>query len=82
MCLVISATVQCTKDGQFVLVIARDATVPEIDLDSISIVESTDGPCKAVDRNVDFAIYQFPVTACGTRTKVCWLILRIFFLMV
>ncbi|XP_062854179.1 zona pellucida glycoprotein 2, like 2 [Trichomycterus rosablanca] len=65
-----TVTVQCTKDGQFVLVIARDATVPEIDLDNISVVESTDSSCKAVDSNDDFAIYQFPVTACGTRIKV------------
>ncbi|XP_026789176.2 zona pellucida glycoprotein 2, like 2 [Pangasianodon hypophthalmus] len=65
-----AVTVQCTMDGQFVLVISRDVTIPSINLDSISILEATGGPCTAVDSNDDFAIYQFPVTACGARTKV------------
>nr|XP_061812812.1 zona pellucida sperm-binding protein 4-like [Nerophis lumbriciformis] len=58
-------TVQCTKDGQFIVVVARDATLPSIDLETISLLG--DGPrCTAVDSNSAFAIYQFPVTACGT----------------
>lgn len=72
--LAVSVTMQCTMDGQFVLVISRDITIPSINLDSISILEATGGPCRAVDSNDDFAIYQFPVTACGARTKV-WLAL-------
>ncbi|KAL7887877.1 hypothetical protein AOLI_G00028510 [Acnodon oligacanthus] len=60
-------TVQCTIDGQFVLVVARDTTLPRLSLDSISLLGGSDAPCSAVDSNADFAIYQFPVTACGTR---------------
>ncbi|XP_037306964.2 zona pellucida sperm-binding protein 4-like [Pungitius pungitius] len=60
-----AVTVQCTKDGQFIVVVARDATLPWIDLDSISLLG--DGPnCKYVDSNSAFVIYNFPVTACGT----------------
>ncbi|KAM8892304.1 zona pellucida sperm-binding protein 4-like [Spinachia spinachia] len=60
-----AVTVQCTKDGQFIVVVARDATLPNIDLDSISLLG--DGPnCKYVDSNSAFVIYNFPVTACGT----------------
>nr|BCD71189.1 egg envelope protein [Hyphessobrycon bentosi] len=66
----ITVTVQCTIDGQFVLVVARDTTLPRISLDSISLLGGSDGPCGVVDYNADFAIYQFPVTACGTRAKV------------
>ncbi|KAL7887903.1 hypothetical protein AOLI_G00028770 [Acnodon oligacanthus] len=62
-----TATVQCTIDGQFVLVVARDTTLPRLSLDSISLLGGSDAPCSAVDSNADFAIYQFPVTACGTR---------------
>ncbi|XP_036437105.1 zona pellucida sperm-binding protein 4-like [Colossoma macropomum] len=62
-----TVTVQCTIDGQFVLVVARDTTLPRLSLDSISLLGGSDAPCSAVDSNVDFAIYQFPVTACGTR---------------
>uniref|UniRef100_A0A3B1J7M7 Zona pellucida sperm-binding protein 4 n=1 Tax=Astyanax mexicanus TaxID=7994 RepID=A0A3B1J7M7_ASTMX len=64
-----TVTVQCTIDGQFVLVVARDATLPRISLDSISLLGGSDGPCGVADYNADFAIYQFPVTACGTRVQ-------------
>ncbi|KAM7414357.1 hypothetical protein PAMA_019260 [Pampus argenteus] len=60
-----SVTVQCTKDAQFIVVVARDATLPNIDLESISLLgEGHD--CTHVDSNSNFAIYQFPVTACGS----------------
>ncbi|KAI4889816.1 hypothetical protein NFI96_032471 [Prochilodus magdalenae] len=62
-----TVTVQCTIDGQFVLVVARDTTLPRLSLDSISLWGGSDAPCSAVDYTADFAIYQFPVTACGTR---------------
>ncbi|XP_060796678.1 zona pellucida sperm-binding protein 4-like [Neoarius graeffei] len=65
-----TVTVRCTLDGQFVLVVARDATFPRISLDSISLLGGNTGPCSPVDANTAFAIYQFPVTACGTTMKV------------
>lgn len=60
-----AVTVQCTKDGQFIVVVARDATLPNIDLESISLLSKAQG-CSYVDSNSDFAIYNFPVTSCGT----------------
>ncbi|KAI4880274.1 hypothetical protein NFI96_030708 [Prochilodus magdalenae] len=65
-----AVTVQCTKDGQFVVVVARDATVPRISLDNISMLDVVGEHCTAVDSNTDFAIFQFLVTSCGTRVKV------------
>ncbi|XP_062873289.1 zona pellucida sperm-binding protein 4-like [Trichomycterus rosablanca] len=65
-----AVTVQCTKDGQFILVVARDATLPGINLDSISLMGGNSGPCGPVDFSSAFAIYQFPVTACGTTMMV------------
>ncbi|XP_072544751.1 zona pellucida sperm-binding protein 4-like [Salminus brasiliensis] len=65
-----TVTVQCMIDGQFVLVVARDTTLPRLSLDSISLLGGSDGPCGVADYNADFAIYQFPVTACGTRAAV------------
>ncbi|XP_051917533.1 protein pygopus-like [Hippocampus zosterae] len=60
-----TVTVQCTKDAQFIVVVARDATLPSIDLETFSLLG--DGPgCMPVDSNSVFAIYQFPVTTCGT----------------
>ena len=63
-------TVQCTRDGQFVVVVARDATVPAIDVDSVSLLETNNPACTPVDFTSAFAIFQFPVTACGTTLKV------------
>lgn len=64
-----SVTVQCTRDGQFVVVVAQDATDPRTDVNSISLLKS-DGPsCTPVDFTDVFAIFQFPVTACGTTMK-------------
>ncbi|XP_049928423.1 uncharacterized protein LOC126407500 isoform X31 [Epinephelus moara] len=60
-----AVTVQCTKDAQFIVVVARDATLPNIDLESISLLGQGQG-CTHVDSNSAFAIYQFPVTACGS----------------
>lgn len=59
-------TVQCTSDGQFVVVVARDATWPHMEVDSISLLESNDPSCTPVDFTAAFAIFQFPVTTCGT----------------
>uniref|UniRef100_A0A8C6MAK6 Zona pellucida sperm-binding protein 4 n=1 Tax=Nothobranchius furzeri TaxID=105023 RepID=A0A8C6MAK6_NOTFU len=58
-------TLQCTKDGRFIVVVARDVTLPYIDLESISLLGQGQG-CTAVDSNSKFAIYFFPVTDCGT----------------
>ncbi|XP_037109208.1 zona pellucida sperm-binding protein 4-like [Syngnathus acus] len=60
-----SVTIQCTKDAQFILVVARDATLPNLDIGSISMLG--DGPeCTQIDSNSAFSIYQFPVSSCGT----------------
>lgn len=63
-------TVQCTRDGQFVIVAARDSTLPRLSLDSIFLLGGRDPPCAPVGTTVSFAIYQFPVTACGTTMMV------------
>lgn len=63
-------TVQCTKDGQFVVVVAREATVPPIDVDSINLLQTNDATCTAVGVTSAFAIFQLPVTACGTTVTV------------
>ncbi|XP_041795078.1 zona pellucida sperm-binding protein 4-like [Chelmon rostratus] len=60
-----AVTLQCTKDAQFIVVVARDATLPNIDLETISFL-GDDPNCSPVGTTSAFAIYQFPVTACGT----------------
>lgn len=64
-----TVTVQCTKDGYFIVVVAKDATLPNLDLDTISMYG--EGPsCTYVDSNSEFAIYYFAVTQCGTLVRV------------
>ncbi|KAL4005918.1 hypothetical protein ACER0C_005631 [Sarotherodon galilaeus] len=60
-----AVTVQCTRDAQFVVVVAKDVTLPHLDLQTTSLAAGGPG-CSYVDSNSAFAIYQFPVTACGT----------------
>lgn len=62
-------TVQCTRDGQFVVVVARDATDPKLDVDSVGLLNSESSFCSAVDYTASFAVFQFPVTECGTVVK-------------
>ena len=52
------------------VVVARDANVPHIDVDSVSLLETNDPSCTPVDYTAAFAIFQFPMTACGTILKV------------
>ncbi|XP_039548715.1 zona pellucida sperm-binding protein 4-like [Pimephales promelas] len=61
-----AVTVQCIRDGQFVVVVARDVTLPRLSLDSIRLLGGNDPACSPVGSTPFFAIYQFPVTACGT----------------
>uniref|UniRef100_I3KBT7 Zona pellucida sperm-binding protein 4 n=1 Tax=Oreochromis niloticus TaxID=8128 RepID=I3KBT7_ORENI len=60
-----AVTVQCTRDAQFIVVVAKDITLPHLDLQTTSLAAGGPG-CSYVDSNSAFAIYQFPVTACGT----------------
>ncbi|XP_058501446.1 zona pellucida sperm-binding protein 4-like [Solea solea] len=60
-----SVTLQCTKDAQFIVVVARDATLPNLDLETITFLGNEQG-CNPVGTSSAFAIYQFPATACGT----------------
>ncbi|KAI7806723.1 ZP2 [Triplophysa rosa] len=61
-----SVTVQCIRDGQFVLVVARDVTLPRLSLDTVRLLGGNEAPCGPVGSTPSFAIYQFPVTACCT----------------
>uniref|UniRef100_A0A8C2ZMC2 Zona pellucida sperm-binding protein 4 n=1 Tax=Cyclopterus lumpus TaxID=8103 RepID=A0A8C2ZMC2_CYCLU len=61
-----AVTVQCTRDGQFVVVVARDATLPNIDVESVSLLETNDPSCSPMEITSSFAIFQFSATACGT----------------
>lgn len=52
------------------VVVARDATLPHIDVDSVSLLETNHPSCSPAGVTSAFAIFQFAVTACGTMMKV------------
>ncbi|MBN3305175.1 ZP4 protein, partial [Amia calva] len=64
-----NVTVQCTTDGQFVVVVPRDVTTPPLSLDTVSLLGGQSAPCSPVGTTAGFAKFQFPVSACGSILK-------------
>ncbi|KAG2457958.1 ZP4 protein, partial [Polypterus senegalus] len=62
-------TVQCTLDGQFVVVVSENVTLPSLDLGSIQLVDSSSPSCSPVTSLSSFVMYQFPVSACGSTVQ-------------
>ncbi|KAG2465702.1 ZP4 protein, partial [Polypterus senegalus] len=63
-------TVQCTLDGQFVVVVSENVTLPPLDLGSIQLVDSSSPSCSPVTSLSSFVMYQFPVSACGSTVQM------------
>ncbi|XP_051783492.1 zona pellucida sperm-binding protein 4-like isoform X12 [Erpetoichthys calabaricus] len=63
-------TVQCTLDGQFVVVVSENVTLPSLDLGSIQLVDSSSPSCSPVTSLSSFVVYQFPVNACGSTVQL------------
>ncbi|XP_039598498.1 zona pellucida sperm-binding protein 4-like [Polypterus senegalus] len=63
-------TVQCTLDGQFVVVVSENVTLPSLDLGSIQLVDSSSPSCSPVTSLSSFVLYQFPVSACGSTVQL------------
>ncbi|XP_062317087.1 zona pellucida sperm-binding protein 4-like [Osmerus eperlanus] len=59
-------TVQATKDGQIVVVVSKEATLPTLDLTSVRLRNDADPQCRPIAFNSVFIVFQFAVTACGT----------------
>ncbi|MGH0173560.1 UNVERIFIED_CONTAM: hypothetical protein FKN15_065695 [Acipenser sinensis] len=65
----IRVTVQCTRDGQVVVVVSRNATRPQLSLDSVGMLGGRNPPCNPVRTSPAFTMFKFPVSACGTTMK-------------
>ncbi|XP_039608296.1 zona pellucida sperm-binding protein 4-like [Polypterus senegalus] len=63
-------TVQCTQDGQFVVVVSENVTLPPLDLGSLQLVDSSSPSCSPVTSRSSFVMYQFPVSACGSTVQL------------
>ncbi|MBN3290086.1 ZP4 protein, partial [Polypterus senegalus] len=63
-------TVQCTLDGQFVVVVSENVTLPPLNLGSLQLVDSSSPSCSPVTSLSSFVMYQFPVGACGSTVQL------------
>lgn len=67
--LLFPATLHCTTDGNIILAVARESTVPSIDLTTVALL-GNDGPqCRPIVAPA-FIIYQFNPNQCGTELNV------------
>ncbi|XP_051822870.1 zona pellucida sperm-binding protein 1 [Antechinus flavipes] len=65
-----TATVQCSEDGHFILVLSRNMTsAKQVSLESIRLAYASDG-CAPTQRTRDFVVFRFLVTQCGTSTQL------------
>ncbi|XP_031433469.1 zona pellucida sperm-binding protein 4-like [Clupea harengus] len=64
-----AVTVQCTRDGQFVVVVAKAATIPQLNLDTVILLDGEEDACAPVNSTEAYVIFQFSVRACGTSVK-------------
>ncbi|XP_070813408.1 zona pellucida sperm-binding protein 1 [Pituophis catenifer annectens] len=64
-----TVTVQCLRDGYFILVISRDMLDYPIILESVKLSYAQAG-CSPVRKTESFLVFRFPLTQCGTTVQV------------
>ncbi|XP_053311809.1 zona pellucida sperm-binding protein 4-like [Spea bombifrons] len=60
-------TAQCTRDGQLSVAISKDVALPSLVLNSVRLLRDGGAGCAPVAQNDAFVLFQFPLSACGTR---------------
>ncbi|XP_069766630.1 zona pellucida sperm-binding protein 4-like [Narcine bancroftii] len=58
--------IDCTSKGLFTIVVPRVATVPSLDLGSITLANNTSFGCSPKIRTTEFVVFSFPLNACGS----------------
>ncbi|XP_015266872.1 PREDICTED: zona pellucida sperm-binding protein 1 [Gekko japonicus] len=64
-----TVTVQCLKEGHFILVVSRDMSDYPVVLDTVKLSYAQAG-CDPVRRTEAFLVFRFPLTQCGTTVQV------------
>ncbi|XP_078239694.1 zona pellucida sperm-binding protein 1-like isoform X2 [Pogona vitticeps] len=64
-----TVTVQCLRDGHFIVVVSRDMLDYPIILDSVKLSYAQAG-CDPVRKTESFLVFRFPLTQCGTTVQV------------
>ncbi|NXU78105.1 ZP4 protein, partial [Oreotrochilus melanogaster] len=65
-----TVTAHCTPEGQFSIAVSRDVTLPPILLGSLQLASGHQAGCVPAVTTTAFAVYHFPVSACGTTLQV------------
>ncbi|XP_048468741.1 zona pellucida sperm-binding protein 4-like [Rhincodon typus] len=61
-----TAYIDCSHNGLFTIVVPRVATLPPLNLDSVSLLNKTSPQCLPVTRTTEFVLFRFPLDSCGT----------------
>ncbi|KAH0621090.1 hypothetical protein JD844_022117 [Phrynosoma platyrhinos] len=64
-----TVTVQCLRDGHFILVVSRDMLDYPIILDSVRLSYAQAG-CEPIRKTESFLVFRFPLTQCGTTVQI------------
>uniref|UniRef100_A0A8D0HQ65 Zona pellucida sperm-binding protein 1 n=1 Tax=Sphenodon punctatus TaxID=8508 RepID=A0A8D0HQ65_SPHPU len=64
-----TVTIQCLRNGQFILVVSRDMADYPIILDSVRLAYAQGG-CNPISATEAFVVFQFSLTQCGTTVQV------------
>uniref|UniRef100_H3AHA9 Zona pellucida sperm-binding protein 4 n=1 Tax=Latimeria chalumnae TaxID=7897 RepID=H3AHA9_LATCH len=60
----------CSKNGQFVILVAKEMTRPSLDLNSVYLKGGSGAACRPIGDSLDLLVFKFPVSACGTIKQV------------
>lgn len=63
-------TVQCLKEGHFILVVSRDMPDYPVVLDTVKLSYAQEGSCDPERRTEAFVVFRFPLAQCGTTAQV------------
>ncbi|CAH2225459.1 Hypothetical predicted protein [Pelobates cultripes] len=63
-------TAQCTNDGIFSVAISKYVTLPNVDLGAVKLTRAIDTNCGPTTTTDSFLLFQFPLSACGTTSKL------------
>ncbi|XP_043940848.1 zona pellucida sperm-binding protein 4-like isoform X2 [Protopterus annectens] len=59
----------CTSNGFFTIVLQKELTKPDLDLNSVSLANPVGSQCSPVFSSTDIMVYKFPVSECGAVRK-------------
>ncbi|XP_051872431.1 zona pellucida sperm-binding protein 4-like [Pristis pectinata] len=60
----------CTKDGQVLVAISRDLTLPPVNLNTVHVKDGSGAECRPTAVSADTVLFQFALTECGTAQRM------------